>query len=148
MTTPAKLKFTIYQGATFSERWQRLLCEYEVEERNGILVNKATGAPVPDADLTPEDYTGCTARLQARPEIASPYVLFELTTENGGISLDADGNVQIDQSAAQTALMKYGLDPANGFWTDCIGQMEIVRPGGEVDRQYEITFILSQEGTL
>lgn len=149
MSKPAKLKFTIYQGATFSEKWQRLLCDYAVELRNGQLVNSATGAPVPDADLTPDDYTGCTARMQARADVDSPFILFELTTENGGITLGPDGWMQTDRSAIETAAMKYGdvADPANGIWSDSMGQVEVVRPGGIVERQYEITYTLSQEGT-
>ena len=43
MPQPASLNFTIYQGATFSERWQRLLCAYAVVERNGKLVRKEDG---------------------------------------------------------------------------------------------------------
>lgn len=147
MTKPAKLKFTIYQGATFREHWQRLLCDYEVEDRGGKLVAVATGRPVPDADLQPDDYTGCTARLQARPDVGSEYVLFELSTANGGISLDAEGNVHLFVSDEQASIMKFGDDPATGAWTSCIAHLEIVRPNGDVERQFEITFTLSQEGT-
>lgn len=66
MTSPAKLKFTIYQGATFRKRltWK---------------------GPLPAQ--TPIDLTGCTARMQVRPEVESPTVLLELTTANGGITL-------------------------------------------------------------
>lgn len=148
MTKPAKLKFTIYQGAPSREKWQRLLCDYEVELRNGRLVNKLTGAAVPDADLTPEDYTGCAARMQVRSEVGSPYVLFELTTENGGITLTADGWVQIDPGIAEATPMKYGDDAKNGSWTTAIGHIEVTRPDGRVDRQYEITFTLDPEVTL
>lgn len=148
MTKPAKLKFTIYQGAPSIEKWQRLLCDYEVELRNGRLANKLTGAAVPDADLIPEDYTGCTARMQARSEVGSPYVLFELTTENGGIALAADGWVQIDPNVVDAARMKYGNDAKNGFWETAIGHIEVTRPDGRVDRQYEITFTLDPEVTL
>ena len=66
MTTPAKLKLTIYQGATFRKRltWK---------------------GPLPAQ--TPIDLTGCTARMQVRPEVESSTVLLELTTANGGITL-------------------------------------------------------------
>ncbi|MBJ2162864.1 hypothetical protein IHV84_02605 [Acidovorax sp. IB03] len=46
MTKPAKLKFTIYQGATFRKRLRWSV--------------KATGVPI--------DLTGCTARMQVRAE--------------------------------------------------------------------------------
>ena len=65
MTTPAKLKFTIYQGATFRRRLRWSV--------------KGTGVPI--------DLTGCTARMQVRVEKESPTALLTLTTENGGISL-------------------------------------------------------------
>lgn len=64
MTTPAKLKLTIYQGATFRKR----------------LTWTAPGG-------TPVDLTGCTARMQVRAEVGSPTVLLSLTTVNGGITL-------------------------------------------------------------
>lgn len=73
MTTPAKLKFTIYQGATFRKRltWR---------------------AP----DGTPIDLSGCTARMQVRAEVESPTVLLSLTTENGGLTLGgAAGTVDL-----------------------------------------------------
>lgn len=146
MAKPAKLKFTIYQGATFSKRWDRLLCAYAVENRNGVLVNAITGAPVPDADLIPDDYTGCTARMQLRDEVLSSSVLLEMTTANGGITL-GNGWVQLDQSDEQTTAMLYGDDAANGKWSRAIGQLEIERTNGTVERQYEITFVLSPEGT-
>jgi hypothetical protein len=45
MTTPAKLKLTIYQGATFRKR---------------LMWRAPSKAPI--------DLTGCTARIQARVE--------------------------------------------------------------------------------
>ena len=64
MTSPAKLKFTIYQGATFRKR---------------LTWKGPSGAPI--------DLTGCTARMQVRSEVESSTVLLSLTTENGGITL-------------------------------------------------------------
>lgn len=145
---PAPLAFTVYQGATFSKGWQRLLCDYEVEVRGDRLVNKLTKAAVPDTDLTPDDYTGCTARMQARAEVNSPFVLFELSTENGGITLDADGWVHLEQTDAMTAAMKYGIDASKGEWETAIGQIEVLRPGGGPrERQYVVTFTLDPEST-
>lgn len=73
MTKPAKLKFTIYQGATFRKRLTWL-----------------------NPDKTPIDLTGCLARMQVRAAVESPDVLLSLTTENGGIALgDAIGTVDL-----------------------------------------------------
>jgi len=86
MTAPAKLKLTIYQGATFRKRltWK---------------------GPLPAQ--TPIDLTGCTARMQVRPEVESSTVLLELTTANGGITLGGvAGTIELfvsdDDSAAFT----------------------------------------------
>lgn len=64
MSKPAKLKLTIYQGATFRKR---------------LRWSTSGGAPI--------DLTGCTARMQVRSDVESPDVLLELTTENSGITL-------------------------------------------------------------
>ena len=81
MTAPAKLKLTIYQGATFRKRltWK---------------------GPLPAQ--TPIDLTGCTARMQVRPEVESSTVLLELTTANGGM-------VPVKLLATQNATVKLGL---------------------------------------
>ena len=89
MTTPACLNYPIYQGATFREELERVTVPYSVrQECGGRLVDACTGASVPDADITREDYTGCTARMQLRRDIDDPEVLLELSTANGGIELD------------------------------------------------------------
>lgn len=85
MTTPAKLKFTIYQGATFRKR----------------LTWTAPGG-------TPIDLTGCTARMQVRSEVESLDVLLELTTENGGITLGgAAGTVELYAGATATSAITW-----------------------------------------
>lgn len=144
MTTPARLTFTIYQGATFNEALERVTYPYPVRWDCGRLVKECSGATAPDADKTPEDYTGCTARAQLRSCIDSAVVIAELTTENDGIELE-DAWLRLKMTAAQTAAFEYG-DTAPA-WTSCIAQVEVIRPGGEVERQYEITFNLSPEGT-
>lgn len=90
MTTPAKLKFTIYQGATFRKRltWR---------------------AP----DGTPIDLSGCTARMQVRAEVESPAVLLSLTTENGGLTLGgAAGTVELYVSDEDTGAITWDA----GVW--------------------------------
>lgn len=75
MTTPACLDYTIYQGATFRAPLERVTVPYPVREECGQLVKACSGEPVPDTDKVPEDYTGCTARMQLRREIDDPEVL-------------------------------------------------------------------------
>lgn len=99
MTTPAKLKLTIYQGATFRKRLR--------------WTDKATGAPI--------DLTGCTARMQVRAEVDSPTVQLNLTTENGGITLGGtSGTVDLLSAETDTAAMQWD----GGVW-----DLEIVHPG-------------------
>lgn len=147
MPQPASLNFTIYQGATFSERWQRLLCAYAVVERNGKLVRKEDGRPVPLTDLVPDDYTGCTARMQLRESVDSLWVLDEFDTADGSITLTSDGWVQIDKSDEDTTAMKYGSNAKSGAWQSAIGQLEVTRQDGSVERQFVIAFALDPEGT-
>ena len=103
MTKPAKLKFTIYQGATFRKRLR--------------WTSKATGAPL--------DLTGCKARMQVRAEIESTEVLLELTTENGGIELGGTaGTVDLYIGATATAAIT---------WTSGVFDLEIIHPGALPD---------------
>lgn len=89
MTTPAKLKLTIYQGATFRKR----------------LVWKTQTGPV--------NLTGCTARMQVRADISSPTILVNLTTENGCIALGGiDGTIGLLLSAEDTAAIGW----ESGVW--------------------------------
>lgn len=90
MTTPAKLKFTIYQGATFRKRltWKA---------PSGILI----------------DLTGCTARMQVRSEVESAEVLLELSTTNNRIILGgANGTVDLDVCDEDTAAITWD----SGVW--------------------------------
>ena len=117
MTTPAKLKFTIYQGATFPKRlrWR----------------DKAAGTPI--------DLTGCTARMQVRAEIGSPTVLLELTTENGGITLGGTaGTIDLYVGATATAAFT---------WEGGVFDLEIEFPGGDVRRLAQGTVSVSPEVT-
>ena len=104
MTTPAKLKLTIYQGATFRKR-----------------LTWSAGTPA-----VPVDLTGCEARMQVRPDIESATVLVELNTTNGGITLGGVvGTVDLyltdEASAAFT-------------WTSGVWDLEITHPSDEVTR--------------
>ena len=144
MTTPACLDYPIYQGATFREPLKRVTVPYPVREECGQLVKACSGEPVPDAAKVPEDYTGCMARMQLRREIDDPEVLLELSTANGGIELDGAW-LRLLMTAEQTAAFVYG--PVAPGWTSCIGQIEVTRPSGDVERQYELRFALYPEST-
>lgn len=120
MTKPAKLKFTIYQGATFRKRlrWS----------------DKATGTPI--------DLTGCTARMQVRAETGSSTVLLELTTENGGITLGGTAGT-IDLYVGATATAALG-------WEGGVFDLEIIHPGAlpdDVTRLAQGTVSVSPEVT-
>lgn len=143
MSAPAPLQFTIYQGATFSERWRRMLVPYPVYERCGKLYSCETKLPVPDDDLTPDDFTGCTAVLQVFSRSDSS-VVFELSTTNLGITLNAGGLgwVQADISDEDTDAFVYSAYPAGGAWDSAVGQMMVTRPGGQVDPLFMIDFAL------
>lgn len=118
MTKPAKLKLTIYQGATFRKRltW--------------------TG---PAPTRTPIDMTGCTARMQVRSEVESAVVLLSLTTENGGITLGgATGTIDLLSADDETAAITWD----GGVW-----DLEIVHPGGDVTRLAQGSISVSPEVT-
>lgn len=118
MTKPAKLKLTIYQGATFRKRL-------------------AWTGPAPAR--TPIDLTGCTARMQVRPEIDSDTVLLTLTTENGGITL---GGV------AGTIELLVSDEASTAFtWLSGAWDLEIEHPSGEVTRLAYGTVSVSPEVT-
>lgn len=57
------------------------------------------------------DFTGCTARLQIRPNLAGAAVI-DLTTANGGITLGADGAIDIYISKTLTSALTLKL----GIW--------------------------------
>lgn len=112
-----KFRLEIDQGATFRRRfvWK-------------------TGTPP-----VPVDLTGCTARMQIRPDITSDEVLVELTTENGGITLgDADGTIDLYISAEDTAKVEAAIG---------VYDLELVTADGDVDRVLSGTVTISPEVT-
>lgn len=80
---PGKSDLVIYRGRTFRKTY--------VWKVNGVV----------------QDLTGYTAKLQARPFIDSSDVLFELTTENGGIVITTGVNSQIDLYISKSATSDY-----------------------------------------
>lgn len=101
---PFKYRIEIVQGATLRD-----------------TVTWRAGEP-----SAPVDLTGCTARMQVRDKIASPTVLLELTTENGGISLGGTaGTVTLYLDDEATAAIT---------WTAGVYDLEIVLADGDVRR--------------
>lgn len=78
--TPGKYNMICPQGSTFSKRLTWII------------------------DDVPVDLTGYTARMQAKISHSSKcQPIFNITTENGGISVDDEGNVDLLIDADDTA---------------------------------------------
>ena len=115
MIFPAKRKLTILKGARFDVGWTWT------------------------AGDTLVDLTGCSARLQVRPDVGSSEVLLELTTENGGIVLGGPaGTIDLWLGATKTAALTW----ESGVWS-----LEIQYPAGpdHVDRLLEGTITVLSE---
>jgi len=79
--TPGKYNMVCPQGATFSKRLTWTIGE------------------------VPVDLTGYTAKMQARDKPSSKCdPIFDITTENGGISVDDEGNIDLLINANLTTL--------------------------------------------
>lgn len=138
MTTPAKLKLVLYQGTTQRVPLVRRYVDYAIKgDECAGYTHACTGEAVPPGDFHDEDYTGCTARMQLRPEVASRRVLLELTSANGGIELA--GNT--------LTLVLQPQDTEGVSFEEAVGHVEVVRANGDVERQYEIEFTFSPEVT-
>jgi len=138
------LDVTIVQGATLDEAWARSFFPYEVEWCGGELVKKGTTEPAPDADKVLEDYTDCTAEAQIRHSLTGALIA-TLNTTNGGIVLDG-ATLRLFMSYAATSALVYGLTPP--AWQTAEAHVEVTRPDGTRERQYEITFNLDPESTV
>lgn len=111
---PGKYNMVCPQGATFSKR----------------LTWTMNNAPV--------DLTSYTARMQARPSHkGSTAPVVNITTENGGISLDSYGNIDLIIEATATAAIAA---------KEYVYDLELVN-GTEVTRIIEGKFIVTPEVT-
>lgn len=138
MSTPVAHSFTLYQGTTQREPLERRYLPFDVKGSECAgWTNACTGQPAQETDYTDEDYTGCTARMQLRPDVGSSKVLLELTTAGGGIELAGNTLTLVFQPADTTGLR----------FDEAIGHVEVVRPNGDVERHYELTVTLSPEAT-
>ena len=61
-----------------------------------------------DSNKVPRDLTGFVVRMQVRPLADSPYVIDELTTENGRIALDNLNAIKLQWTAEQTSRLPSG----------------------------------------
>lgn len=142
---------TILQGATFDEGDSFYTIPFPIRYDCG-WVRKDTGAPVvlvpvtEGGDLVPRDFSGCEARMQLRIEPTSPFILDEFTTAEGSIAFDGP-RVYYPLDADRTAAMKYGDRPDRGEWSFAMGHLEIVHPGGRIERLATINWWLDPEGT-
>ena len=110
-----KCNFTIKQGSTFRKPFQWI----------------AAGTPV--------DMTGWTARMQVRSEVGSETVIAELTTENGGITIEPlEGKINLYLSDVETSAFSF---------EDAVYDIELVDQAGDVHRDIEGKIKLSPEVT-
>lgn len=137
--TPAKLKFTIYQGATFKKRLTRKAYPYPTRTVGDRVVRADNGLTANPADAVPIDLTGCLARMQVRDETDSPVVLVSLTTENGGITLGGTSGT-IDLYLPDEATTAFA-------WTGGVWDLEIEDSTGEVIRLAQGSISVSPEVT-
>lgn len=82
------------------------------------------------------DLTSYTAKMQIRPFVGSSDIIVELTTENGGITINGPaGTISLLLTPEQTALLapiRAGFD------------LQLTAPGGEVDYVLQGAIIIQQ----
>jgi hypothetical protein len=81
---------------------------------------------------------GWTARSQARAEYDSAETIFDITTENGGITLADDGSCSLFVSGDDTA----DFTDINGVW-----DLELIDPDGKIYKPLRGTTTLFLEVT-
>jgi len=102
MIIPGSADIIIVQGASFNPYW------------------------IMAVDDVPVDLSTYTAIFRARHTTDNDTVLINLTTENGGITLDSVGKIQLSMTGAQTAALS--------FCGDAVYNLEIITAGGVPDR--------------
>lgn len=111
--------------------------KYKLKLEQGVTLRKpftwrAAGDPV--------ILTGYKARMQIRPEIDSSAVLAELTTENGGILIEAPttGTFVLYLDDVITAALEFD---------QAVYDVEMIAPNGDVTRVMQGVVTLSREVT-
>lgn len=110
--------FALEQGATF-----RRTLEYQ------------------NPDTTPFDLSGYTARMHVRARAGAPDPpLVELTTENGGLTIDGpNGTIDVVVSAAQTTALPVGR---------VVYDLLLVAPSGDIIRLIEGSMVIDAAVTV
>ncbi|MBF9235576.1 hypothetical protein [Microvirga alba] len=105
-----------------------------------------------DAEGAPVNLSGYTARMQVRETFASKSKLFELTTENGRITLAAaDGVITLHLPAAVSAAAV--INPAKLAWIDgkqaaqMVFDVEMIDAAGVVTRLIQGSVLFVPEVT-
>lgn len=92
-----------------------------------------------DATETPINLTGYTARMQVRRKYASPDILLNFTTENGGITITPLTGT-MDVVGAATITKDLPTKP-------CVYDLELVAPNGTVYRLVQGSVSITPEVT-
>lgn len=120
---PATINFKLYPDATFGEKTT-------LRDSAGVAV----------------DLSDRTARMQIRRERDAPTALFTLTTENGGITLDDQGGIELAIPADDTyPVLNPPIDRDGEVWYHDI---LIAAPDGTRDRLYQGVIIVQPGVTV
>ena len=92
---------------------------------------------VTDSANEPRDFSSHTARMQVRRRLTDTDVLIELTTENGRITMNSNGEIFLGITAVDTAAL-----PTGGVY-----DLEVIDSSGTVERLVQGNFILELEVT-
>ncbi|UYF70491.1 phage baseplate upper protein [Acinetobacter ursingii] len=107
-----------------------------------IKINQGATLRIPftwTSNGTPINLTGYSARMQIRPDIDSPTIIHELTSENSGISFEPSlGKFTIFIPASVTA--DFSFETA-------VYDLELIAPNNDVYRVIEGEVTLSREVT-
>jgi hypothetical protein len=125
---------------------------YNITCEAGATFRRTLEIEQPDLGTDPtgqtyEDFSleGYTARMQVRRTIESTAFLLELTTENGGLTInpaDELNQIYIDVAASVTASLANNFNTVNAVY-----DLEIINGDGIVSRMLQGTFIISPEVT-
>lgn len=120
---PATVNFKLYPDATFGEK---------------TTLRDSAGAAV--------DLSDRTARMQIRRDRDAATALFTLTTENGGITLDDQGGIELAIPADATyPVLNPPIDRDGEIWYHDI---LITAPDGTRDRLYQGVIIVQPGVTV
>jgi hypothetical protein len=81
-----------------------------------------------DGDGQLLDLSGCSARMQVRAKLTDASPVLDLTTENGGITLTADGWLRVRATDEATDVLTI---------TRGVYDLELEWPSGDVDRLFK-----------